>query len=291
MKCQVFAYLSLVFFALPLHGEVRTFTDDTGRTVDAELIGMRGEYAVLQVKGRAGRWPVKRLSPSDQIYVRQWQRNPPKTARVSVRIWEREGIGESGTFESQSSSGLPKINTPIQSTEEKAKYKHYDVDLTNPADFDANKLTMAYVLYVIGPDGRVGAESDNESVPTIEAGKRVTLKTKGITYVSTKTTSLKLGIRRDGSVTGAQKTSRASERFGGAWVRVYAPDGSVVGEAKELHPELERVNPAWIGRTEDEQVPVLASFEELLKEIKENLPKPPAGLPEKPPGFPKIGGK
>ena len=82
--------------------------------------------------------------------------------------------------------------------------------------------------------------------------------------------------------------SPSTERFGGAWIRVYSPDGTIVGEAKSLTPALSKLDPAWTGPDVGEELPVIESFEKLRKLI-EGLPKPP-GLPERPklPGRPKL---
>jgi len=45
---------------LPL--SARLFTDDQGRTVEATLVGVRGEKVVLSRNGRAAQWPIAKLS-------------------------------------------------------------------------------------------------------------------------------------------------------------------------------------------------------------------------------------
>lgn len=266
----------------------RTFTDDAGRQVDAELVGVRGENVVIARQGVAAQWPLAKLSPADQAYVREWQQGRSAVAKLSVRIFERDGIGEKGVFSAEkgkgSAGGLPGLPgapaLPLApQTEQRSRYKHYDADITNPAAVDANQLKVDYVLYVIMPDGTVGTESGSQKLASLAAGQRATVKTEAITFTRTKTTSTTLSInanRLGGSVTTSQKTSRSTERFGGAWVRVRGVDGSLLGEARSLHPELERLNPPWVGAEESEveEIPVLKALDGLLELLK-NLPKPP----------------
>ena len=292
----------LLALALSSVLQARTFTDDSGRTVEAELVGVRGENVVIERQGVAAQWPMAKLSAADQAFVREWQQTRSSVPKLSVRIFERDGLGEKGAFPEEkgasASPGLPGLpggpppNLPgVVQTEQKARYKHYDVDITNPASVDAHQLKVDYVLYVILPDGSVSTGSGSQKLAGLAAGQRATVKTEAITFTRTKTTALTLNInanRSGGSVTTGQKTARSTEKFGGAWVRVRGVDGTLVGEAKALTPELERLDPPWVGakETEVEPLPVLKALDGLLELLK-NLPKPPE--PPKgilPPGFP-----
>jgi hypothetical protein len=68
----------LVVFALSLSMlHARVFTDDRGRNVEAELVGVRGKNVILSRGRFAGQWPKAKLAAEDQAYVRKWQENPP----------------------------------------------------------------------------------------------------------------------------------------------------------------------------------------------------------------------
>ena len=134
--------------------------------------------------------------------------------------------------------------------------------------------------------------SARESIPLIEAGKRATVTTKAATYVHRKTTSMTLGTNPLGNLSIGSDTSRASERFGGIWVKVFALNGDLLGESTKLHPEIERGSSLpWTGSSpeKEEIIPLLETFEK-LKELFKNLPKLPAEIPKPPPGFPKPPG-
>ncbi|MEM0968516.1 MAG: hypothetical protein AAGJ31_04130 [Verrucomicrobiota bacterium] len=277
------ALLALIFLG---HLQGRTFTDANGRQVEAELVGIRGDNVILERNGRLGQWPISQLSVPDQAYVKVWRQNPPVTARVSVRIWEREGVGPNGIMNADA-GGLPKDIPLIRSTETKSSFTHYEADLTAPNDRDASKLTVGYILYLVNAANQVEAHYGSQFVETIPAGKRVTVATEGVSLDRTKTTQLTVGSTVLGGISLGSDSSRAKERFAGAWVRAFAPDGTMVGESRSLIPELERQDPAWSAPQSLTTPPLLDALN-ALGDILKKLPpppEPPADLP-KPPGLP-----
>ncbi len=274
--------------------EARVFTDNQGRTVDATLVGVRGDHVVLSRNGRAARWPIAKLSGKDQRYVKNWKKNPPGTPKLTVNLWERAGVGPEGTYEQKKGLELPKNVPGLLKTSETAKYKHFEVDMTNLSAVDANHLTVAYVMYVIGGKGGTVQELPASTrVETIPSKKRVTATTHGATYVRTKTKLTTFSLNRGLLSTGTDRNV-SKERFGGIWVRVYAQDGTVVGEAQKLHPEIARLKPTWNGPKEDQHISSPEVFEKLA-EIFAKLPKlpgapdlPPLPRPPKNPGLPPL---
>lgn len=264
------------------------FTDDQGRTVEAEVVGLRGANVVLATQGVRGQWPVARLAPPDQAYVKEWQATSTAVKRVVVQMNERDGIGEKGAFKTETSAspGPPKDLPLAPQTDSKAAYKHYDLQVTNPAGVDASRLHVDYVLYVIQPDGGVGTNAGGQALDTLPAGKTATLKTEAATARSTKTSKLKLSVSSN-SVSTTEKTSRSRERFGGGWVRVTGADGSMIGEAKQLTSELAKLDPPWVGTDPKSasDAPMLKSLNGLLELLK-NLPKPPGGKEKEAPPLP-----
>lgn len=278
--------------ALPAAVNARLFTDDQGRQVEAELVGLRGANVVLATQGVRGQWPVARLSPADQQYVSEWKASHATVAKLNVRLFERDGMGEKGAFAPEEKGGpaLPK-DLPIgPKTEVKVSYKHYGVEINNPAAVDALNVKADYVLYVLFADGSVGTNAGSQTVKSIPAGRSVTIKTEGITTQRTKTTQMKLSVSSN-SVSVGEKTARSRDQFGGGWVRVSGVDGSRLGEARRLTPDLEKLDPPWVETPEKEEIPVLSSLDDFKELIKRLLPaKPPGekgskGLPL-PPGFP-----
>ena len=311
-RCFSIAFLFVLLLG-PVEG--RVFTDDAGRTVEAELVGVRGNNVVLARGKFAGRWPIAKLSAEDQTYVKKWQENPPVASRITARIWERDGISSAGTMATDEAPAITKNIPLLKQTTETDKYKYYEVDLFNESNNDAGGVTMAYVLYVISPQGSVIPQSDSIPVESIQSRKRQTVPTKSVTYTRTKTTTTTFKIDRFRGLSTGSKTSRSSERFGGAWVRVYEKDGSIVGEARKLKPEVARLKPAWTGPSGSSktkapeqpaspfadlpplgELPVPASFElleKILSGLAENLPPKPGkgtgdGKKPGPPPKPKL---
>ena len=238
---------------------------------------------------------MAKLSQADQAYVGEWIKTAPKeTPEVHVRIWERDGIGPSGNLNADKLENTLGKNIPgVKQTEEKGYFKHYDIDLSNRTPIDADDLIVSYVLYVVNAQNEVVGENGTESVSDIPSNERKTVTSKGIAYVRAKTKTLALGTNILGNFQIGSNTDRTKEKFGGAWVRVYSPDGKMVGEAKELSDELDRLEIPWTGATGEDALSIPESFSMLeeffgpLKELIEKLPKLPGDLPNLPSSPPK----
>ncbi|MEM7385676.1 MAG: hypothetical protein AAF514_12090 [Verrucomicrobiota bacterium] len=65
-------------FSLSVHAEVRSWTNEDGKTIQAELLRLEdeGKTAVLNLKGKEYRVPRSRLSAGDQAFLDQWKPEP-----------------------------------------------------------------------------------------------------------------------------------------------------------------------------------------------------------------------
>lgn len=300
MQPVYFRFITLVAF-LTLSAEARTFKDDMGREIEAEMTGVNGENVVLSKGGQSFQWPVAKLSKVDQQYVSAWKSDPATTPSVVVNVWEREGIGSAGLMDGKGGLELPKNIPLLKTTEEKEKYRYYDVDLSNNSQVDANKVHLKYVIYVIDASNKIVDFPGQEDVDAIPARQKVTVVTKAATMIRAKTTSATFGVNPLGGLTTGSSTDRSTERFGGIWARAYSHDGKLLGERKQLHDELERLDLPWTAAPVQEfaDIPLLESFEKLEEFLKSlpklpdsikppsGLPKPPSGLPKPPSGLPK----
>ena len=286
MTTRLPAFLVLILF--PYLVSARVFTDDKGRQIEAEMLGLNGANVVLRKGGKSAQWPIAKLSREDQTYVRAWTKDPASSPSIVVNVWEREGIGEAGTLAEKSKGPeIPKNIPLLKQTEEKEKYRHYTIDLSNNSQIDAHKLHLAYVIYVIDASNKVIDLTGSEEIDMIHSKKKVSVQSKAATSIRTKTTSATIGLNPLGGLTTGSSTDRAKERFGGIWARVYSSNGELLGEKKQLHDELERLELGWTGTTGGNfsNIPLLESFEK-LEELLGKLPKIPEP-PKSPSGFPK----
>lgn len=222
------------------------------------------------------RWPISKLSAKDQAYVKEWQMSPPSTPRLLVQLWEKKGFSSAGTFSEQKDQGPSLPNIPgILEIEKRNTYNYYDVDISNPGEIQANHLSLVYQLYVFNAAGSMVVEVGSATIPPVNIRQRVSTSTKAISTTRTKTTSLSLSTNSSGGISTGQSRSRSSERFAGGWIRVYAHDGSVVGEARKLDNEIERLKPAWLGPTTAyaPSLEGLDEFDQFVEKVQEKLSK------------------
>ena len=51
----------------------RTWTDNKGRKIEADLLRIEGDKAILKFKGREVKYPITKLSEQDQDFITKWQ--------------------------------------------------------------------------------------------------------------------------------------------------------------------------------------------------------------------------
>ena len=68
----------LTFFVVPmLRAELRGWTNSSGKTIQAELVDVSGDDAVLSMKGKNFAVPIGSLSSADQKFIKEWQKSAP----------------------------------------------------------------------------------------------------------------------------------------------------------------------------------------------------------------------
>jgi len=296
--------LLTIGLALPIacFAQMRPFTDGQGRTIQAEMAGISGGDVIMLKDGVTLSYPLAKLSDRDKAFVQAWQSNPPPVPHLQVRLFEKQGFSSAGTFAEDDNAppSLPNIPGVVE-VQKRETFRYDDVEISNPGATQASRLTLAYQLYVVTVTGSLVVESGSEALEPIASKGVVTVPTRAISSTRTKTTTITLSARSREGLTIGSKNSRASERFGGCWARVYAQDGKVVGEARKLIPEIEQTKPAWVGPTAADGVLVqnldqvdplvtlvkqrLEKIQELLKSLPP-LPEPGDEKPPLPPGPP-----
>lgn len=81
----------------------RTFTDIEGRTLDAELVGVQGDNARLELQnGRVVSVPMARLSEADREFVQRWREaNPDLRLQLSSTRERKQRSGDSNRTREQ----------------------------------------------------------------------------------------------------------------------------------------------------------------------------------------------
>jgi hypothetical protein len=64
----------------------RTFTDASGRQIEAELVAHSGENIVLEKSGKKFSVAIKSFSPSDQEYIRGWITENPNAIDINYKF-------------------------------------------------------------------------------------------------------------------------------------------------------------------------------------------------------------
>jgi thiol-disulfide isomerase/thioredoxin len=76
---------SLLMTGLPLHAEVRTWTNSSGTTLDAEFIKAEGDKVTLKLRnGNLSTFPQSKLSDADREFIKTAQAQPAPEPKPSV---------------------------------------------------------------------------------------------------------------------------------------------------------------------------------------------------------------
>lgn len=86
----LFLFVSCSF---PLLAEERSWTNEAGKTINAELIEVSGDQAVLKMNGSNFEVPVTSLSEDDQKFIAEWKKQQPTDSSNDSKIepnWDGE---------------------------------------------------------------------------------------------------------------------------------------------------------------------------------------------------------
>ena len=173
-----FTLLSL--FALwigALHAEEpRTFTDQFGRTIKAEVISVDANTAkVKREDGQVFDLPIEKLSEEDQAWLKNWK--SPSASEAKPKVF----TPVPGSVTISASRGKFDSDTAYQSAYSKATYEEwgFSVQLTNTTLYPIENLRMEYRIY-----GRLHGGSQQreqrgvKAIETLGARKSAVFRTK-----------------------------------------------------------------------------------------------------------------
>lgn len=149
--------LALLLLAPSARSEVRTWTDDQGRAVSAEMVRQDGENVVLLVNDKEIPFPISKLSPGDQAWLQQKRETAVKAAftlpgDVSLKPGSRIEFFLDSTEDDRKEADNPKM--------EKVR-----VVLAVPADFTPDRPWPILVASTT-----VGGRNARAAGPFVEPG-------------------------------------------------------------------------------------------------------------------------
>ncbi|MES2922785.1 MAG: hypothetical protein V4819_14620 [Verrucomicrobiota bacterium] len=121
----------------------RAWKNDAGQIIEAGLVAVRGDSAVLDRNGKEFIFPISKLSPEDREYIREWQAHPPVAPprKLSFAGQPLETGGKVNLLEfDYSSAMLKELKTKYRSEETK-----FRIAIVTPANFDPSKPQPVFI--------------------------------------------------------------------------------------------------------------------------------------------------
>lgn len=94
MKFLLHPIIALALVAsLAVPALARTWTDTTGRQMEADILGVEGEKVLLRYKGKEIALGIEKLSEQDREFITQWQQQADKPAEDPAAAGDRMVLG------------------------------------------------------------------------------------------------------------------------------------------------------------------------------------------------------
>ncbi len=210
-----------------LRGAERTFTDNAGRRVKAEIAGYRGSDQVILKKGRKEfPFAISKLSEDDQKFVRNWIKANPGAAKFSF------------TFFADLRTSKGNTQKVVYDARVQRQPKQYSMTITERNKANLEGLRVEYQILI---EDYVDMTSDRYKRLALSYSDRTAYvqrimashtvgKTKrpGRIDIDTDTFTTEKYVDRDGTKVDVAFTDKVI----GLWVRVYKGD-VLVGEFKD----------------------------------------------------------
>lgn len=207
--------IGLCLFATLLHAAPRTFTDQVGRTITAELISVQDDQATIRrADGQTFTLAVSTLSDDDQQYIRHWsasQTATPKPAADDKFVLDPKKLTVTLSRAKFDSHTLAKYEGYVHKHEDWG----YTVQITNSLLRPVEKIRLEYNIFA-------RTYSDTSS-PTMVSGAKTIDSLKAGGSESFRTRTAEVCKRRDiyfGNEGGELR---------GIWIKLYV-GGKLVSE-------------------------------------------------------------
>lgn len=196
--CQAVLSILALFTLMPAVAKPRTFTDQKGRKIEAELVAVAGKKVTLRLtNGKDYTIPIGTLSKDDQFFVEVWADMEKKSGAGKA--------GESGkstpvipdNIDYQFEFEVDKKRTKkgsmgkVQSGEIRTDEWGFEVEVENRSRVTLEGLEMSYRIYV---DPKASAKVEIDSPPKFFGGrvKVNPVADRAIAMVKTKSVPLKI---------------------------------------------------------------------------------------------------
>lgn len=232
--------------ALPA-ADVRTLTAKDGRSIEAEILGHRGDTLRIRRSdtGREIRLPLSALADDDQKAARQFIRDNPDL-RDAVKPNDIRVEFTRAKFERQ-------ITSDTSWRDENTESWGYSIAVLNQTNQPIEGLRVEYIVYGRNDPDNVQSTSRNktdsenllrvrgrEEIPAIASGQRATVRTEPVVTTRVKYTDGGKILTADGKLRGSWR----DKALHGVWFRVYDGD-KLVQEASS--PDSLRTSERWDG--------------------------------------------
>lgn len=229
---RIFIYLFLLStFVATLRADMRTFTDQFGRTIVAELLGVENDQIrIRREDGMIFMLPISKLTKADQKYVRTWEAAQPASTP--------EPEAKATIDPSKLVVNLSRVKTATRTLAKWDGYTHkhedwaYTIELLNQHIRAVDNVRIEYNLFA-----RMFPDSSPSTGQRITGAKRfdvIASRDKGTLRTGTAEVCRRRGIYF-GSGSGEMR---------GIWYRVYVDDTLVIESSS---PETLMANEKWIG--------------------------------------------
>lgn len=180
MRHPILIALGGLFLAAFSHAETRTFTNAEGKSIEAELVGLEDESALLKLANLSiAKVALTSLSKSDEAYVRAWwEENKDKVGSMDVRLTidkNTERIERKSTTSGNSGGGQNNRNQPPPLVTKVQKDEvEYVCVLKSYVKKEISDITVNYTIYkrVITRD-KDGTKSDMVEIDGTASIKRL----------------------------------------------------------------------------------------------------------------------
>lgn len=208
------AWLGLTLTAAAVAGEMHTWTNKDGRTVQAEFVELSAtDVTIRREDGQTFKVPKDTLSDADLAYAAKADANRPITVKLEV---------SRAMFSSNSTQTVSEITS--------TEHWGYNITVGNTSPLTGQNIRVDYLLFLRhnpGPGRSIALQplvrqSGSATIPKLERLGKFSFRSSTVTLIS-----VKLQNGYYWSETGNSDTS--SDELAGIWVRVFQND-RLIGE-------------------------------------------------------------